>query len=90
MRFVNNNCWNNAYTRLILNDIYVRSVMQYAAPVWATMGIGSPHILDEHSHLKPLMTLYRQSLKMLLNLSARTPTLLLIIVSTRVPFKMTL
>ena len=44
--------------RLVLLDVYVRSIMQYASPVWAVNYMGG-HIFDEHSHVKPLFVLYR-------------------------------
>jgi hypothetical protein len=53
LRFVCTQRWNTPYTRLVLLNVYVRTIMQFGAPVWA------PEHLDltlttEHALLRPL------------------------------------
>lgn len=75
--------------RIVLLDVFVRSVMQYAAPVWA-VNYMKGHIFDEHGHIKGLFVLYRQCIKRLLLLPGQLPTMLLIVLSNRMPLKLIL
>ncbi len=38
-KFVSQNGWRIPHTRLVLLNVYVRSVLQYGAPVWASAAL---------------------------------------------------
>jgi hypothetical protein len=53
LRFVTTHAWNTPHTRMVLLNVYVRSLLQFGSPVWG------PHVLDttlraEHAALRPL------------------------------------
>ena len=52
--------------RMVLGEVYVRSVMQFGAPVWAVSGVMSS-VLKEDGYLKPMLVLHRTMLRVLLN-----------------------
>ena len=52
--FVQQHGWNTPHTRLVLFDIYVRSVLQYGCPVWAPQLLLHP-MGTEVPALRPLL-----------------------------------
>jgi hypothetical protein len=47
VRFIANHQWTMPHTRLVLMDVFVRSVMQFACPVWSP-ALLNPNCLIEH------------------------------------------
>ncbi len=39
--------WSTPWTRLVLFDVYVRSTLTFAAPVWSPVGLGRD-LPEEH------------------------------------------
>ena len=74
---------------MILSEVFVRSIMQFGAPVWATPYINSS-VVTEHAVLKPLLVLHRRMLRMLLGVDRTFHNVLLYIVSGRLPLKLML
>jgi len=74
---------------MVLYDVYVRTILCYAGPVWATSHLADLS-LREYGDLKKLCVLHRTFIKMLLGLDRSTRTPLLHIVSGRYPLKVIL
>lgn len=76
--------WRVPWTRLVLFDVYVRSVLLFAAPVWApdVLGVGFP---GEAPALKPLGVLYRRGLRLMADVPVDTRTSLLYVITCRHP-----
>lgn len=89
IRFVQTHKWNIPHMRLVLADVYIRSILQFGSAVWAPSIINFDTI-TEHSTIKPLCILYRKLLRSLLHLPNRTHNGFLYILSSRFSFQVTL
>lgn len=76
--------WRVPWTRLVLFDVYVRSTLLFAAPVWAPgeLAYTFPH---ETQGLRPLGLLYRRGLRLLANVPIDTRISVLHTVTCRPP-----
>ena len=54
LRFLASNAWNTPHTRLVLFNVYVRTILQFGAPVWAPSLLDF-HSASEHAVLRPLL-----------------------------------
>ena len=84
LNFVRQNKWNHPHMRCVLSDVFVRSVMQFGAPVWA-IAYMDRKVGDEHRVVQPLYTLHRQLLRALLGVDKRIPNYCLYVISGRTP-----
>ncbi len=84
--FVNRNGWVHPNLRLVLLDVYIRSILQYACPVWAPAFL-LDNISDEHQVIRPICVQQRRCIRSLLGLSYRLHNILVYIVSGRIPIK---
>jgi hypothetical protein len=58
IRHVQSNRWNMPHLRLVLADVYVRSILQFGCVVWAPMYLNS-NCMKEHAILKPIFVQHR-------------------------------
>lgn len=76
--------WQTPWTRLVLYDVYVRSVLLFAAPVWAPtelLGV----FPDESPGLRPMGLLHRRGLRLLMGVPIDTRISVLHTVTCRPP-----
>ena len=66
--------------RMVLAEVYVRSVMQFGAPVWAVRLVEGSVML-EGAALRPLCVLHRRMLRLMLHVDKHIPNVLLYVVS---------
>lgn len=87
--FMKNNCWKVYNTKLVLFDVYVRSILQFGAAVWAP-----PFLLkgpfEGTSKLQCMLVWHRTCLRSMLGLNTRTHNVLTHILAARVPMFVTL
>lgn len=79
--------WRTPWTRLVLYDVYVRTVLLFAAPVWAPGGLQSS-FPEEPPLLRPLGVLYRRGLRLLVDVPIDTRTSVLYTVTCRPPLSL--
>ncbi len=82
--FLNLNGWTHPNLRMVLFDVYVRSVLQFGCSVWG------PRLLvsgTEHSLLKPILTFHRKCIRTLLGLNRMTHSCLVPVLAARPPLR---
>ncbi len=82
--FVNNNGWGSPNLRLVLFDIYVRSILQFGVNVWG------PRLLRggmEHAYIQPMLVQQRRAMRVLLGLPKRLHNCLVYAICARPPLK---
>ena len=76
--------WSTPHTRLVLFDVYVRSTMLFAAPVWAPLAVGTT-FPGESAALEALHVLYRRGLRLMVGAPCDTRTSVLYTITARPP-----
>lgn len=54
--FLKKNGWNHPHMRMVLLDVYVRSILSFGSPIWAPKLVNKP-LGIEHANLKPLVAM---------------------------------
>ncbi len=89
LRFVTTQKWNVPHTRLVLLNVYVRTLLQYGAPVWAPEHLDTS-LTSEHHLLRSLFVQQRRCIRALLGVDSRLHNALLYAVSNQIPLQATL
>jgi hypothetical protein len=66
--FVGSQRWTVPWTRLVLYDVFVRTVMMYGAPAWAPQYLEGASAPNTRTPLGQLSVTYRQGLRTLLHI----------------------
>jgi hypothetical protein len=89
LKFVTTQRWNTPHTRMVLLNVYVRTILQFGAPVWAPQYLHLS-LASEHTVLKPVFVAQRRYIRSLLRMDARLHNVLLYAVSNQIPLQTTL
>ena len=88
--FVGAHRWSTPWTRLLLLDVYVRTLLTYGAAVWTPGLLGPMGDSPPTSPIGPLATIYRQCIRTLLRIPRDTRMEVIYILTLRWPLEVAL